>query len=352
MPELEQLQTEAEQAIGVAGSAAELEELRVRYLGRKSELTSTLRSIGELAPERRGPVGKQANQVRQALERLIERRTAELEAAELDERLARDRVDVTLPGDPPQPAGHLHLVSQIRRRMEDVCMGLGFSVLEGPEIEYEYYNFTALNHPPEHPARLPQDTFYLAESVLLRTHTSPMQIRAMELQEPPIYVVVPGRVYRPDTPDATHVPMFHQLEGLAVDEDITLADLQGVLLAFARQMFGEATEVRLRPGYFPFTEPSVEVDVSCFRCKGTGFEGTERCGTCKGEAWIEILGSGMVDPNVLDYVAPRGYDKERVQGFAWGMGIERIASIVYEVPDLRMLFDNDLRVLEQFGAGA
>jgi phenylalanyl-tRNA synthetase alpha chain len=352
MPELEQLQTEAEQAIGVAGSAAELEELRVRYLGRKSELTSTLRSIGELAPERRGPVGKQANQVRQALERLIERRTAELEAAELDERLARDRVDVTLPGDPPQPAGHLHLVSQIRRRMEDVCMGLGFSVLEGPEIEYEYYNFTALNHPPEHPARLPQDTFYFAESVLLRTHTSPMQIRAMELQEPPIYVVVPGRVYRPDTPDATHVPMFHQLEGLAVDEDITLADLQGVLLAFARQMFGEATEVRLRPGYFPFTEPSVEVDVSCFRCKGTGFEGTERCGTCKGEAWIEILGSGMVDPNVLDYVAPSGYDKERVQGFAWGMGIERIASIVYEVPDLRMLFDNDLRVLEQFGAGA
>jgi phenylalanyl-tRNA synthetase alpha chain len=352
MPELEQLQTEAEQAIGVAGSAAELEELRVRYLGRKSELTSTLRSIGELAPERRGPVGKQANQVRQALEGLIERRGAELEAAELDARLARDRVDVTLPGDPPQPAGHLHLVSQIRRRMEDVCMGLGFSVVEGPEIEYEYYNFTALNHPPEHPARLPQDTFYLAERVLLRTHTSPMQIRAMELQEPPIYVVVPGRVYRPDTPDATHVPMFHQLEGLAVDEDITLADLQGVLLAFAREMFGEATEVRLRPGYFPFTEPSVEVDVSCFRCKGTGYEGTERCGTCKGEAWIEILGSGMVDPNVLDYVAPSGYDKERVQGFAWGMGVERIASIVYEVPDLRMLFDNDLRVLEQFGAGA
>jgi phenylalanyl-tRNA synthetase alpha chain len=352
MPELEQLQNEAEQAIGVAGSAAELEELRVRYLGRKSELTSTLRSIGELAPERRGPVGKQANQVRQALEGLIERRGAELEAAELDARLARDRVDVTLPGDPPQPAGHLHLVSQIRRRMEDVCMGLGFSVVEGPEIEYEYYNFTALNHPPEHPARLPQDTFYLAERVLLRTHTSPMQIRAMELQEPPIYVVVPGRVYRPDTPDATHVPMFHQLEGLAVDEDITLADLQGVLLAFAREMFGEATEVRLRPGYFPFTEPSVEVDVSCFRCKGTGYEGTERCGTCKGEAWIEILGSGMVDPNVLDYVAPSGYDKERVQGFAWGMGVERIASIVYEVPDLRMLFDNDLRVLEQFGAGA
>ncbi len=352
MPELQQLQTEAEAAIDSAGSAAELEELRVRYLGRRSELTSTLRSIGDLPPEQRGPVGKQANQVRQALEGLLERRTAELETAELDERLARDRVDVTLPGDPPQPAGHLHLVSQIRRRMEDVCIGLGFAVLEGPEIEYEYYNFTALNHPPEHPARLPGDTFYFAEHVLLRTHTSPMQIRAMEEQEPPIYVVVPGRVYRPDTPDATHVPMFHQLEGLAIDEDITLADLQGVLLSFARQMFGEDTEVRLRPGYFPFTEPSVEVDVSCFRCHGTGFEGSQRCFTCKGEAWIEILGSGMVDPNVLDYVVAGGYDKERVQGFAWGMGIERIASIVYEVPDLRMLFDNDLRLLEQFGAGA
>jgi phenylalanyl-tRNA synthetase alpha chain len=324
----------------------------VRYLGRKSELTQALRSIGELPPEQRGPVGKQANEVRQTLEALLESRTAELEAGELDRRLVEDRVDVTLPGDPPVPVGHLHLVSQIRRRMEDVCIGLGFSVVEGPEIEYDYYNFTALNHPPEHPARLPQDTFYLADQVLLRTHTSPMQVRAMELQEPPIYIVVPGRVYRPDTADATHVPMFHQLEGLAIDEDLTLADLQGTLLAFARQMFGEHTEVRLRPGYFPFTEPSVEVDVSCFRCGGSGFLGSERCPTCKGEGWIEILGSGMVDPNVLDYVVGSGYDKERVQGFAWGMGIERIAMLVYQVPDLRMLFDNDLRVLDQFGAGA
>jgi phenylalanyl-tRNA synthetase alpha chain len=351
MPDLDQLRREAEAAIGAAGSVAELEELRVRYLGRKSELTQALRSIGELPPEQRGPVGKQANEVRRALEGLIERRTAELEATELDRRLARDRVDVTLPGDPPLPAGHLHLVSQIRRRMEDIFMGLGFSVVEGPEIEYEYYNFTALNHPQEHPARLPQDTFYFAERVLLRTHTSPMQVRAMELQEPPIYIVVPGRVYRPDTPDATHVPMFHQLEGLAIDEDITLADLQGCLLQFARQMFGEETDVRLRPGYFPFTEPSVEVDVSCFRCGGSGFEGTERCHTCKGEGWIEILGSGMVDPNVLDYVAANGYDNERVQGFAWGMGIERIAMLVHEVPDLRMLYENDLRLLDQFGAG-
>jgi len=273
MPDLAQLRAEAEGAIAAARSAAELEDLRVRYLGRKSDLTQALRSIGELPPEQRGPAGKEANEVRRALEDLLGRRTEELEATELDRRLAEDRVDVTLPGDPPAPTGHLHLVSQIRRRMEDIFVGLGFSVVEGPEIEYAYYNFTALNHPPEHPARAPQDTFYLAEHVLLRTHTSPMQIRAMELQEPPIYIVVPGRVYRPDTADATHVPMFHQLEGLAIDEDITLADLQGCLLQFARQMFGEDTEVRLRPGYFPFTEPSAEVDVSCFRCGGTGVVG-------------------------------------------------------------------------------
>jgi phenylalanyl-tRNA synthetase alpha chain len=351
MPDLVQLRAEGEAAIAAAASTDELEELRVQLLGRKSELTATLRSIGELPAEERGQVGKQANEVRQALERQLAERTQELEAAELDRRLAQDRIDVTLPGDPPQPSGHLHLVTQIRRRMEDIFVGLGFSVLEGPEIEYDYYNFTALNHPPEHPARWPQDTFYLAESVLLRTHTSPMQVRAMEAQEPPIYIVVPGRVYRPDTPDATHVPMFWQLEGLAIDEDITLADLQGVLLQFARQMFGEDTRVRLRPGYFPFTEPSVEVDVSCFRCGGGGWEGSQRCGTCKGEGWIEILGSGMVDPNVLDYVKESGYDNERVQGFAFGMGIERIASIVHEVPDLRMLYENDVRLLEQFGAG-
>jgi phenylalanyl-tRNA synthetase alpha chain len=347
---LAELRAEAEAAVAGAGTADELEELRIRYLGRKAELTQTLRSIKELPPEQRGPVGQATNEVKQALEGLLERRTAELEAAELDRRLAEDRVDVTLPGDPPLPAGHLHLVSQIRREMEDIFVGLGFSVLEGPEVEDEYYNFTALNHPPEHPARSPQDTFYFDDSLLLRTHTSPMQIRAMEAQPPPIYVVVPGRVYRPDTPDATHVPMFHQLEGLAIDEDITLADLQGVLLQFARQMFGEHTEVRLRPGYFPFTEPSVEVDVSCFRCAGTGHVGSERCPTCKGEGWIEILGSGMVDPNVLDYVKDNGYDNERVQGFAFGMGIERIAMLVHQVPDLRMLFENDVRLLEQFGA--
>src|ERR687889_2172065 len=270
MPELDQLRSEAEAAVRGAGSTQQLEELRVRYLGRKSELTSTLRSIGELPPNQRGPVGKAANEVRVALEQLLAERTAELEASELDRRLAEDRLDVTLPGDPPQPAGRLHLVSQIRRQMEDIFIGLGFAVVEGPEIDYEYYNFTALNHPPEHPARLPQDTFYLSEHVLLRTHTSPMQVRAMELQAPPLYIVVPGRVYRRDS-DATHTPMFHQVEGLAIDEDITLGDLVGVLREFARAIFGGEREVNVRSSYFPFTEPSVEVDVSCFACGGKGY---------------------------------------------------------------------------------
>jgi phenylalanyl-tRNA synthetase alpha chain len=348
--DLDQLRADAEREIRAADSGAALEDLRVRYLGRKSELTGVLRSIKELPPEERGPTGQAANAVRVALEDMLAERQAGVEAAELDRTLAEDRVDVTLPGRPEAKSGHLHLITEVRRRMEDVFIGLGFNVVEGPEVDYAYYNFTALNHPPEHPARSPQDTFYLSDGVVLRTHTSPMQTRLMEEHPPPIYSVVPGRVYRPDTPDATHVPMFHQLEGLAIDEDITLADLQGVLLSFARQMFGEDTDVRLRPGYFPFTEPSVEVDVSCFRCHGTGYVGAERCFTCKGEAWVEILGSGMVDPNVLGYVADNGYDPERVQGFAFGMGIERIAMLVHEVPDLRLLFENDIRVLEQFGA--
>jgi len=347
---LEELGAEAEAAVSAAGDLDELEAVRVRYLGRRSELTAILRSIRDLPPEERGAVGQAANAVRSRLDELVAARETDLEVAELEARLERDRVDVTLPGDPPLPAGHLHLVTEIRRELEDVFVGLGYQVLEGPEIEYEYYNFTALNHPPSHPARAPQDTFYVSDTVVLRTHTSPMQVRAMEAQEPPIHVVVPGRVYRPDTPDATHVPMFHQLEGLAIDADITLADLQGTLREFARAMFGPSEEVRLRPGYFPFTEPSVEVDVSCFVCEGTGAAGRERCSTCKGEGWIEILGAGMVDPNVLAYVSDSGYDPERVQGFAFGMGIERIAMLKHGVPDLRMLWENDVRLLEQFGA--
>jgi phenylalanyl-tRNA synthetase alpha chain len=355
MPEaaarFDELRREAEAAIAGAGSASELEELRVRYLGRKSDLTQALRSIAELPPEERGPAGKAANEAKQALEALLGARTSEIEGAELERRLAGDRIDVTLPGDPPRPVGHLHVVSQTRREMEDIFVGLGFSVVEGPEVEFDYYNFTALNIPPGHPVRTEHDTFFFSDQVVLRTHTSPMQVRAMELQEPPIYIVVPGRTYRRDS-DATHTPMFHQLEGLAVDEDITLADLQGVLLEFARAMFGPERRVRLRSGFFPFTEPSVEVDIDCFRCGGAGSLGDgSRCPLCKGSGWIEILGAGMVDPNVFDFVAETGYDPERIQGFAFGMGIDRIAMLKHGIPDLRPLFENDLRLLEQFGAG-
>jgi len=365
---LNAIRAEAEAAIADASSTPRLEELRVRYLGRKAELTTMLRSIGELPPEQRGPVGKGANEVKRALEALLEQRTRTLEASELDDRLRGDAIDVTLPGDPPRPPGHLHLITETRREIEDVFLGLGFSVAEGPEIEFDYYNFTALNHPPDHPARMLQDTFYVVEDrcgarpiddraallpqkeVLLRTHTSPMQVRAMEEQEPPIYIIIPGRVYRRDS-DATHTPMFHQIEGLAVDEDITLGDLQGVLLEFARAIFGAEREIRLRPHYFPFTEPSVEVDVSCFKCQGKGHlpDGSQ-CNLCKGSGWIEILGSGMVDPNVLGFVKDDGYDPEHVQGFAFGMGIERIAMLRHGVPDLRLFFDNDVRFLEQFGS--
>jgi phenylalanyl-tRNA synthetase alpha chain len=346
---IDQLRSEAESAIAAAPSTAALEELRVRYLGRKAELPNLLRGVAELPPEQRGQVGKAANQARQALESLITQRGAELEVGELQERLAADRVDVTLPGSPPRPVGRHHLLTATRREIEDVFCGLGFRVVEGPEVETVYYNFDALNHDPAHPARARSDTFYVADDVVLRTHTSPMQVRAMEAQPPPIAIIVPGRTYRPDS-DATHTPQFHQVEGLAVDEDITLADLKGTLLAFARSIFGEEREIRLRPHYFPFTEPSVEVDVSCFQCNGTGVlpDGT-RCNLCKGTAWIEILGSGMVDPNVFEHVREYGYDPERIQGFAFGMGIERIAMLKHGVPDLRLFYDNDLRFLEQFG---
>jgi phenylalanyl-tRNA synthetase alpha chain len=240
--------------------------------------------------------------------------------------------------------------------MEEIFLGLGFSVAEGPEIELVYYNFDALNHDPQHPARQPSDTFYVTDpdallepdSQLLRVHTSPMQVRAMELQPPPLYIVVPGRVFRPDN-DATHTPQFHQVEGLAVDEDITLADLKGTLLSFGRAMFGPDRDVRLRPHFFPFTEPSVEVDVSCFNCSGGYMPDGSRCPICKGSTWLEILGSGMVDPNVFEYVREHGYDPEKVQGFAFGMGIERIAMLKHGVPDLRLIYDNDVRMLEQFG---
>ncbi len=377
---ISELRTEAESAIASAQESAELEQLRVRFLGRRSELTAILRGIGELEPAERGPVGKSANDARQALEAQLDARAAELDGSELEARLAVDRIDVTLPGAPARRIGHLHLVTRTRRLIEDVMAGLGYRVIEGPEIEHDYYNFTALNHPPGHPARMLQDTFYVesppgtssqgasatgdpgsagirpgvpgllagSEQLLLRTHTSPMQVRAMEAQPPPIFIIVPGKVFRRDS-DATHSPMFHQIEGLAIAEDITLADLQGTLVELLRAIFGEGREARMRPHYFPFTEPSVEFDVSCFACEGSGsLPDGSRCGLCKGIGWIEVGGAGMVDPNVLGFVAENGYDPERVQGFAFGMGVERIALLRHGVPDLRRFFDNDVRMIGQF----
>jgi phenylalanyl-tRNA synthetase alpha chain len=347
---IEAIRSEASSAIGAATGTAELEELRVRYLGRKSDLTTILRGIADLPAEERGPVGGGANKVRQELESLLESRTAALDAAELDQRLVEDRVDVTLPGAPARPVGHTHLITRTTRQIEDTMIGLGYRVIEGPEVEHDYYNFTALNHPPGHPARMLQDTFYVQShpDVLLRTHTSPVQIRAMEEQPPPIFIIAPGKVYRRDS-DATHSPMFHQVEGLAIGEGITLADLQGTLRELLRAIFGEGREARMRPHFFPFTEPSVEFDVSCFQCEGTGSLGDgARCNLCKGQGWIEVGGAGMVDPNVLGFVESAGYDSEEVQGFAFGMGVERIAMLRHGVPDLRRFFDNDVRVLEQF----
>jgi phenylalanyl-tRNA synthetase alpha chain len=344
---IEQLRQEGEAAVAAATTSDALEQARVQFLGRKAELPNLLRGVAQLPPEQRGAVGKAANVARQALERLIEARGAELAGAELEQRLAEDRIDVTLPGAPLPPDGGLHLLTQTRREIEDVFVGLGYTVAEGPEIERVYYNFDALNHDPAHPARLRTDTFYVADDVVLRTHTSPMQVRAMEQQPPPIFLIVPGRVYRRDS-DATHTPQFHQIEGLAVDEDITLADLKGTLLAFAQAIFGDERNVRLRPHFFPFTEPSVEVDVSCFNCTDGLTRDGARCPLCKGTGWIEILGAGMVDPNVFGYVREHGYDPEKIQGFAFGMGVERIAFLKHGVSDLRLFYDNDLRFLEQF----
>ena len=351
---IHELSTRAQGEIAAASSTDELEELRVRHLGRKAELPQLLRSVADLSPQQRGAVGKAANQARQALESQIAARAAELSAQELDAQLKADTVDVTLPGAPPEPIGRLHILTATRRELEDIFLGLGFTVMEGPEIESVHYNFDALNHSPTHPARARTDTFYVSPDEVLRTHTSPMQVRAMEAHPPPLYVVIPGRVYRPDS-DATHTPQFHQIEGLAVDEDITLADLKGTLLEFSRAVFGDERDVRLRPHFFPFTEPSVEVDVSCFHCGGGGFlRDGSRCYLCKGEGWLEVLGAGEVDPNVYAYVPTTeanspGYDPERVQGFAWGLGVERIAMLRHGIPDLRLYYENDLRFLEQLG---
>ncbi len=364
---IDTLRNEASAAIAAAENADELERLRVHHLGRKSELTAILRGIAELDPAERGPVGAAANATREALDAELGARRAALDAEEIERSLGAEAIDVTLPGTPPVAVGHLHLLTRTRREIEDVFVGLGYQVLEGPEIELDYYNFTALNHPPGHPARQTQDSFYVDPStladggvltenglppgpsdVLLRTHTSPMQVRAMEAQEPPIFIVVPGTAYRRDTVDATHLPMFHQVEGLAVAEGISLADLAGTLDHAAKALFGPERRTRLKPDFFPFTEPSVQVDVSCLACGGSGeLPGGERDPLCKGSGWIEILGAGMVDPNVFGFVGGE-YDPETTQGFAFGMGIERIAMLKHGLPDLRLFVENDVRFLEQF----
>jgi phenylalanyl-tRNA synthetase alpha chain len=328
----EAYRSEALAAVDRAQSAGELDEARIRYLGRKSELKQALREV------RDRDAGIALNAAREAIEEAIASRQEELESAELDRVLTEETVDITLPGD-AQPRGHLHLITQVRREVEDIFLGMGYEVVEGREVETTHYLFDALNMPSTHPTRSPLQTFYLNGDVVLRTETSPAQVHTMEQREPPIYMVSLGRCYRRDTADATHYPIFHQVEGLAVDENITLADLKGTLDHLLRSLFGEERKTRFATHFFPFTEPSIEAYVSCFLCDGAG------CRVCKYSGWIEIGGAGMVDPNVFEFV---GYDPEQVTGFAFGWGLERIAMFRHGLPDIRALWENDLRVLEQF----
>ena len=339
LEEVGRLVEDAWTSIESAQTLAELEQLRIEYLGRSAELTEMKKSIRELPVELRPQVGGAANRASRGIEAALEARWAELSAAKRQERLRTEAVDVTLPGT-PYPKGSLHPSQRVIEELVDFFVGLGYRVAEGPEVETDYYNFTALNIPPGHPARGMQDTFFLDEGLVLRTHTSPVQIRTMLSQEPPIYIVCPGRVYRRDS-DPTHTPMFNQVEGLAVDRGLTLGHLKGTLTAMARNVFGETVRLRLRPSYFQFTEPSVEMDVSCFVCDGED----PNCKVCKGAGWLEMGGAGMVDPAVLEEV---GYDSEEYTGFAFGMGPDRMAMVKYDVPDLRLFFEGDFRFLRQF----
>jgi phenylalanyl-tRNA synthetase alpha chain len=350
-PGLAELFASGSSAVLGAQDVVALEEARVATLGRKSPLTEMLRSISSLSPEERPIIGKFGNVVRRELETLVEEREAVLKKAALSASLEHERLDVTLPGQ-PFPAGHEHLISKTMREVEDIFIGLGYRIAEGPEVELDYYNFTALNTPPSHPARSAHDTFWVQEQretmpeavldadrgVLLRTHTSPVQVRVMESQQPPVYILCLGKVYRRDS-DATHTPMFHQVEGLVVDESVTLADLKGTVAHFTREFFGPDRQIRVRPHFFPFTEPSIEVDVNCELCGGKG------CRSCKHSGWLEIMGAGMVDPNVYGFV---GYDPEKVSGFAFGMGVARVAMLKHGIPNLRLFYDNDVRFLRQF----
>jgi len=337
--QLQLLKEKAEQELLQCTSLNELNEYRIRYLGKKGELTQVLRGMGKLSAEERPLIGQLANEIRDGLENKLQELTVIIKRKELERSLSAEKIDITLPGSRPE-LGRQHPLSSVIEEIEEIFMGMGFTIEEGPEIELDYYNFEALNIPKDHPAREMQDSFYISPEVLLRTHTSPVQARTMEKLRPhlPVKIIVPGKVYRRDD-DATHSPMFHQVEGLLIDKNVRFSDLKGVLLNFARQMFGADQKIRLRPSFFPFTEPSAEVDISCIMCKGAG------CRTCGHTGWLEILGSGMVHPRVLEM---GGYNPEEVSGFAFGMGVERIAMLKYGIDDLRLLFENDVRFLRQF----
>lgn len=335
---LEQIKISVSDAVANAADKNELEALRVKALGKKGELTAVLKQMGGLSAEERPVIGQLANEVRNILEAKFEERSKELEESALAAKLANEQIDVTMPGT-AHAVGHRHPMTKVLNEIQNIFIGMGFSVATGPEIEYDYYNFEALNIPKDHPARDTQDTFYIDDTVLLRTQTSPMQVRVMEKTQPPIRIIAPGRVYRSDEVDATHSPMFHQMEGLVVDKGITMCDLKGTLDVFAKALYGEDTVTRFRPHHFPFTEPSAEMDVQCYMCHGEG------CRLCKGEGWIEILGAGMVHPKVLQNC---GIDPEVYSGFAFGLGIERIVMRKYNITDMRLLFENDVRFLEQF----
>ncbi len=337
--ELEILKQDMLKALAEAHELTDVNNIRVFFLGKKGKLTGILRGMGALTPEERPRIGQIVNAVRQDIEAKLEEKIASIREADLAAKLASEQIDITLPGRKPA-VGHKHPLTLTMTKIKNIFMNMGFDILEGPEIEQDYYNFEALNLPKDHPARDMQDSFYITEEFLLRTHTSPMQARTMQANEPndPVRMIAPGRVYRRDY-DATHSPMFHQVEGLVVDQNISFADLKGTLEMFIKEIFGADVRVRFRPSFFPFTEPSAEVDVSCVMCGGTG------CRVCSGTGWLEILGSGMVHPRVLSM---NGYDPKIVSGFAFGMGVERIAMLTYGIDDLRLFFDNDIRFLKQF----
>lgn len=335
---LEKIMTEAVEKINVSEKLEELNDIRVAFLGKKGELTSILKSMKDVAPEDRPKVGQLVNEARAKIEGVLEEKKTALASAVREAQMKAETIDVTLPAKKPM-MGHRHPNSIALEEIERIFVGMGYEVVEGPEVEYDYYNFEALNIPANHPAKDEQDTFYVNSNIVLRTQTSSTQVHEMEKGKVPIRMIAPGRVFRSDEVDATHSPSFHQVEGLVIDKDVTFADLKGTLAEFAKQVFGEETKVKFRPHHFPFTEPSAEMDVSCFKCGGKG------CRFCKGEGWIEILGCGMVHPHVLEM---SGIDPEEYVGFAFGVGLERIALLKYEIDDMRLLYENDTRFLKQF----